>query len=211
LSPPINDPYATLGVSATATDAELRAAYRRLVQQHHPDHNRGSTESARRFEEIQEAYARVRERRAQPPGGATGARRAGSTTGARNTSSASTSASGDVEDRIAAMEREVREAAQARERDLREARAARDRAAQVARDAAAAATADGSDPAERRASEEQLGIYSTDDSFSKIIADARDEISDLFGRAVSAAERTAEQAAKLAAEQAAKRSRDRSD
>jgi hypothetical protein len=109
------------------------------------------------------------------------------------------------------MEREVREAAEARESELREARAARERAAQAAREAAAAATGDGSDPAKRRASEEELGIYSTDDSFSKIIADARDEISELFGRAVSAAERTAEQAAKLAAEQAAKRGRDHTD
>jgi hypothetical protein len=210
LSPPIKDPYATLGVSAAATDAELRAAYRRLVQQHHPDHNGGSTESARLFEEIQAAYSRVREIRAQPPGGATGARRAGATTGASNTSSASTGARGGVEDRIAAMEREVREAAQARERELREARAARERAAAAAREAAAAAAGDGSDPAKRRAADEELGIYSTDDSFSKIIADARDEISDLFGRAVSAAERTAE-AAKLAAEQAAKRGRDHTD
>jgi curved DNA-binding protein CbpA len=57
------DPYQTLGVRANASDAELRAAYRRLVQLHHPDHNGGSADSARRFEEVQEAYARVRELR----------------------------------------------------------------------------------------------------------------------------------------------------
>ncbi|MGO9883725.1 MAG: J domain-containing protein, partial [Solirubrobacteraceae bacterium] len=59
-----SDPYATLGVSPGASDAELRAAYRRLVQLHHPDHNGGSAESALRFEEVQNAYARVRQLRA---------------------------------------------------------------------------------------------------------------------------------------------------
>jgi len=39
---PIRDPYQTLGVDAGASDAELHAAYRRMVQLHHPDHNGGS-------------------------------------------------------------------------------------------------------------------------------------------------------------------------
>ena len=58
------DPYQVLGVDPGATDTDVRAAYRRLVLKHHPDHNGGSAESARRFEEVQEAYARVRELRA---------------------------------------------------------------------------------------------------------------------------------------------------
>jgi curved DNA-binding protein CbpA len=33
------DPYQTLGVTRSATDAEVRAAYRRLVQLHHPLQN----------------------------------------------------------------------------------------------------------------------------------------------------------------------------
>ena len=33
----MNNPYAELGVTAQATQAELKAAYRRLVKQHHPD------------------------------------------------------------------------------------------------------------------------------------------------------------------------------
>jgi DnaJ-class molecular chaperone with C-terminal Zn finger domain len=31
------DPYAVLEVCSTATQAELKASYRRLVKQHHPD------------------------------------------------------------------------------------------------------------------------------------------------------------------------------
>jgi molecular chaperone DnaJ len=33
----LRDPYAVLGVAATATAAEIKAAYRALVKQHHPD------------------------------------------------------------------------------------------------------------------------------------------------------------------------------
>ena len=68
-----SDPYAVLGIGPNVTDAELRAAYRSAVQRHHPDHNGGSAESARRFEEVQEAYAAIRTQRAS---GAPGARRA---------------------------------------------------------------------------------------------------------------------------------------
>src|ERR1700733_14799100 len=55
-----SDPYKVLGIPHSATEAEIRAAYRHLVQLHHPDHNGGSAESTRRFEEVQEAYALIR-------------------------------------------------------------------------------------------------------------------------------------------------------
>src|SRR5690348_10210013 len=69
VTPPPEDPYATLGVSPGVSDQELRSAYRRMVRLHHPDHNGGSVESARRFEAVQEAYTQIRELRkhAAPP------------------------------------------------------------------------------------------------------------------------------------------------
>lgn len=51
------DYYATLGVARGATDAEIKAAYRRLAKQHHPDVNKGDAKSAERFKDISEAYA----------------------------------------------------------------------------------------------------------------------------------------------------------
>jgi len=50
------DLYKTLGVSKTATEAELRKAYRALAKKHHPDLNVGNTDAAERFKEIAAAY-----------------------------------------------------------------------------------------------------------------------------------------------------------
>ena len=36
------DPYSVLGVPRTATEAEIRAAYRALVAQYHPDRHQGN-------------------------------------------------------------------------------------------------------------------------------------------------------------------------
>jgi curved DNA-binding protein CbpA len=165
--PSSSDPYTTLGVGPGASDAELRAAYRRLVQLHHPDHNGGSPESARRFEEVQEAYAHVRELRrrgdaagAPRPGAArsTGQRRDPSSSGRPGGASPPPRADPDLESRLAEMER-----------DLRAARAARDQALREAREAARQAAQSGG---EARPSDEELGYVTTDDSFSKILADA---------------------------------------
>ncbi len=50
------DPYEVLGVKKTATEAELRTAYRKLAKQHHPDLNPGKPEAAERFAGISGAY-----------------------------------------------------------------------------------------------------------------------------------------------------------
>lgn len=51
------DYYATLGVPRTASQADIKKAFRRLARQHHPDVNKGDGAAERRFKELNEANA----------------------------------------------------------------------------------------------------------------------------------------------------------
>lgn len=50
------DPYKLLGVSKSATEAEIKKAYRQLAKKMHPDANPGDEKAADRFKEITAAY-----------------------------------------------------------------------------------------------------------------------------------------------------------
>ena len=50
------DYYSTLGVAKTATEKEIKQAYRKLARKHHPDVNPGNNSAEAKFKGINEAY-----------------------------------------------------------------------------------------------------------------------------------------------------------
>lgn len=74
----MNDPYKMLGVSPSATDEQIKDAYRQLARKYHPDNyvnNPLSDLATEKMKEINEAYDEIQRRRRS--GSAGGAGRAG--------------------------------------------------------------------------------------------------------------------------------------
>ncbi|MDR6291819.1 MULTISPECIES: DnaJ C-terminal domain-containing protein [Inquilinus] len=52
----MDDPYTVLGVPRTASDDDIRRAYRKLAKKHHPDLNQGDPRAEERFKSVSTAY-----------------------------------------------------------------------------------------------------------------------------------------------------------
>ncbi|MGZ8998495.1 MAG: DnaJ domain-containing protein, partial [Allosphingosinicella sp.] len=51
------DPYSTLGVARSASEADIKKAYRKLAKELHPDRNKDNPKALERFKEVSSAYA----------------------------------------------------------------------------------------------------------------------------------------------------------
>jgi DnaJ-class molecular chaperone len=71
----MKDPYEVLGVPKTASEADIKKAFRTLAKKHHPDKHAGDAAAQKRFQEISGAYDILgdKEKRAQYDAGAIGA------------------------------------------------------------------------------------------------------------------------------------------
>ena len=54
-----NDPFSVLGVSSSASEDEIKSAYRKLAKKYHPDLNPGDKTAEAKMREVNEAYTRA--------------------------------------------------------------------------------------------------------------------------------------------------------
>ncbi len=73
----MRDPYDVLGVPRTASEAEIKKAFRALAKKHHPDTHAGDAGAQKRFQEISVAYDIIgdKDKRAKFDAGEIGGRR----------------------------------------------------------------------------------------------------------------------------------------
>src|SRR3990167_9736184 len=50
------DPYSTLGVAKTASEADIKSAYRKLAKELHPDKNKDNPKASEKFSDVTKAY-----------------------------------------------------------------------------------------------------------------------------------------------------------
>lgn len=71
----MSDPYQVLGVDRSASDEEIKKAYRKLSRKYHPDaniNNPNKAQAEEKFKEVQQAYEQIMKEREQGSSGSTG-------------------------------------------------------------------------------------------------------------------------------------------
>ena len=68
----MTDPYQVLGISRSASDEEIKKAYRTLSRKYHPDanvNNPNKEQAEERFKQVQQAYDQIMKERQQGTSG----------------------------------------------------------------------------------------------------------------------------------------------